>query len=148
MFKSSDLKRFKLELEKSLDQVVTGVMEQLDEAEKIIKADSQRWIPYDTGAAYNSYFTRIEQGDDYVKLIVGYDEAGQLPNLPLIHELGPIEGGYGWMAQAPDINYTPEGFKEDNNSPEAGHYPQSKFLEKAMTQNWGRIKQELEVKFK
>lgn len=148
MFKGNMVKSFTEQLTKPLENVKVELKKQLQEAEFVINESSQQMIPYDSGDAYESWFSKIEQEPDEMILTVGYDEQGQLDYLKLIHEVGPIEGGYGKFALAPDVDYTPQGFKLDNDSPSPNHYPQTKFLEKAMTQNWASIKQKLEVKFK
>lgn len=146
--KQSDIDKFIKQLKKPVDDYKNSIEVSLRESEKLIETESKRMIPYDSGAGYASYFSRIEKGRNSFNLTVGYDESGSLPYLALIHEVAPVPGKYGWFALAPEVDYTDVGFKENRGSPAPSHEPQIKFLENAITHNWATILQKLKVDFK
>ena len=139
MFDDKDITVLIDTLTASVQNTKKNVIEGLKEGEWMINADSQRMIPYDSGDAYESWFSNVKVEGNEVVLTVGYDETGRFSDyLPLIHEVAPIAGGYGRKADA-NQSYTSEGFKLITDKP-IDHEPQTKFLEKAINQNWPIIR--------
>lgn len=156
VFKKSDTNSFIKQLQSSVKRVEENLIKGLQEAEYVINLDSQSMIPYDSGEAYESWFSRIENNPNELSLKVGYDEGGALPYLAIIHEVGPLDGGYGRKAwEDRGVDYTEEGFKitaingQSVGKPEALHQPQTLFLKKALESNWKSIRDNnLKVNFK
>lgn len=138
MFSKSNVATFVAQLEAGLDNVKENVKKDMAELQPQIEDDAKRMIPYDTGAATDSYYSRIvEEGTDIV-LYAGFDEQGALSHyLPLIHELSPLEGDYGYR----DFFVAKSEYRPD-------HDPQIKFLEKAVVQNWWTFRDKIKVSFK
>lgn len=147
IFGKNNIKKFQKSLLQGLDKVKDNIVVGLEKAEYMINLDSQSMIPYDSGEAYESWFSRIEVEKNQIKLVVGYDEQGRLADyLPLIHEYIPVEEGYGSKAwEDRGVKYTDEGFKLTGiggasiGKPSPMHQPQILFLRKAMEQNWQEV---------
>lgn len=142
MFKKSDVKSFIKSLTDSTENVRENIVKGLEKGEYIIYESSQTMIPYDSGDAFESWFSEIDNQPKEITLTVGYDKEGRLADyLPLVHETPPE------TFADPNMIYSPEGWKMINDKPFA-HDPQIHFLLKGMEQNWDTIRTEyLKVNF-
>lgn len=147
MFDSSEIEGWLLQLKGQVENTKENVKKGLQEGEFLINKDSQKMIPYDSGNAYETWFSNIKEDGDEIVLTIGYDEQGRFMDyLPLIHEISPIAGDYGRYAD-PKQQYTQEGFKLITDKP-MEHEPQTKFLEKAIMDNWSTIRDDkIKIKF-
>lgn len=104
------INNFTKALTKSVQSIEDNVEAQMSEALDLVEATSQLYVPEDTLATKHSFFREVERGSGYIKGIAGYDRAGEIDYIPLIHA---NPNGQVWNKATAQDEFLTKGFMEN-----------------------------------